>query len=373
MKKRKNGFTLIELLAVIVILAVIALISTPIIMNIIEDSRKGAFKSSVQSIFSAYETYELKNNFEVEDKVDILDLPLTHKENFISGKVYKDGSTIKIENVSNGVYCASGTLEELQITDGECKSSLPMPTLAEKINSLLENDETVIAKDSDQNPRYVGKDPDNYIYFNNEMWRIIGVFDENVKIIRNESIGKKSWNGTNKNDWINSKMYSYLNTTYYDSLDSVYKEMVENAIWRIGGGESASYTSSKMYDFEKRNPGYNSSSALANGYIGLMSVSDYGYASSECYKSKSFSDYNDTLCTSTNWLYMSNSIWDTVWFITPSTSSTSVWVMYGGGHAGPTPPTNTNIVIPSLYLKSNVKVNGGTGTSSDPYTISMDQ
>ena len=39
---KKRGFTLIELLAVIVILAIIALIATPAVLNIIEDSRKGA-------------------------------------------------------------------------------------------------------------------------------------------------------------------------------------------------------------------------------------------------------------------------------------------------------------------------------------------
>ena len=46
----KKGFTLIELLAVIVILAIIALIATPLILNTIEDSRKGAFKNSAYGI-----------------------------------------------------------------------------------------------------------------------------------------------------------------------------------------------------------------------------------------------------------------------------------------------------------------------------------
>ena len=44
----KKGFTLIELLAVIVILAIVAIIATPIILNIIEDSRKQAVKSSAE-------------------------------------------------------------------------------------------------------------------------------------------------------------------------------------------------------------------------------------------------------------------------------------------------------------------------------------
>ena len=54
---KKKGFTLIELLAVIVILAIIALIATPAVLNIIEDSRKGAAEASARNIVSAAKTY----------------------------------------------------------------------------------------------------------------------------------------------------------------------------------------------------------------------------------------------------------------------------------------------------------------------------
>lgn len=53
--KKENGFTLIELLAVIVILAVIALIATPIIMNVINDAKEGAFKDSAYGVIKAAE------------------------------------------------------------------------------------------------------------------------------------------------------------------------------------------------------------------------------------------------------------------------------------------------------------------------------
>jgi len=54
--KKKNGFTLIELLAVIVILAVIALIVTPMVMNTINSAREGAAKSSGYELIHAVET-----------------------------------------------------------------------------------------------------------------------------------------------------------------------------------------------------------------------------------------------------------------------------------------------------------------------------
>lgn len=65
MKKNKNGFTLIELLAVIVVLAIIALIATPMVLNTIEQARKGAASSSAYSYVNGVETklvtYMLKN------------------------------------------------------------------------------------------------------------------------------------------------------------------------------------------------------------------------------------------------------------------------------------------------------------------------
>ena len=52
----KKGFTLIELLAVIIILAIVALIATPIILNVIEDARKSAAESEANMIVSGINT-----------------------------------------------------------------------------------------------------------------------------------------------------------------------------------------------------------------------------------------------------------------------------------------------------------------------------
>ena len=55
MKTNSKGFTLIELLAVIVILAVIALIATPLIMGVIDDARKGSAKNGAYGYVKAME------------------------------------------------------------------------------------------------------------------------------------------------------------------------------------------------------------------------------------------------------------------------------------------------------------------------------
>ena len=56
----KKGFTLIELLAVIIILAIIALISTPIVLDVVEGAKKSAFESTVYGIIDAVKLTETK-------------------------------------------------------------------------------------------------------------------------------------------------------------------------------------------------------------------------------------------------------------------------------------------------------------------------
>ena len=66
MKEKNKGFTLVELLAVIVILALIALIATPIILNVINDAKKQAAKDSAYGYMDAVEKYIVSS--ELEDK-----------------------------------------------------------------------------------------------------------------------------------------------------------------------------------------------------------------------------------------------------------------------------------------------------------------
>ncbi len=62
----------------------------------------------------------------------------------------------------------------------------------EYITNLLEYDGEGLKKDNttDQNIRYYGSNPNNYVSFNNELWRIIGVFGNNVKLVRSEKLGR---------------------------------------------------------------------------------------------------------------------------------------------------------------------------------------
>ena len=152
--------------------------------------------------------------------------------------------------------------------------------------------------------RYEGKNPNNYIYFNNELWRIIGVFDASshgktgeylTKIIRNDSLGGYAWDKSNKNNWATSSLYNLLNTNYYNATDgtsggncyqystsitgncdytetglqSEYRAMVENVTWYLGGKGDTSYTAEVFYTGERDSTSvYSGNTSAITGYIG---------------------------------------------------------------------------------------------------------
>lgn len=119
---KNKGFTLIEVLSIMVILAVIAIITIPIIKDEIEKSRYGAFKSSVLSIFSAAD-YQVLNK-DLTKTLKVPDMKIEHNT-FISGTATLINRSWVIENVGDGFYCANGTLTDLKIERGECDPSIP--------------------------------------------------------------------------------------------------------------------------------------------------------------------------------------------------------------------------------------------------------
>ena len=124
---KKKGFTLIELLAVIVVLSVIALITVPMIMNVIEKTRKEAFKDSVLGAFTTLDYYLLENDLQdiPEAGIEVKDLKLKNNS-FEYGIIIKN-SEGKLEaiNVSDGKYCAQGEQTKLEINKGECDAEAP--------------------------------------------------------------------------------------------------------------------------------------------------------------------------------------------------------------------------------------------------------
>ena len=231
----------------------------------------------------------------------------------------------------------------------------------------------------------------NYVTFNNEVWRIIGVIptedtsgnvENRIKIIRDTSVGDMYWDGNGSNNWTTATLNTYLNNDYYNTLSSDAKNMIGTTKYYLGGYNSnASFTSDVMWQYERKNEAnrtgyyYRTNPIMqndANKKIAIMYASDYGYAASKKCTSSLYYYYDDTNCKKTNnWLDKSAGTW-----LLPQHSG-DYDVTFSVNLIGGVDPnykvyvSGENAVRPVLSLSSNVRISGGSGTSSDPYTLSQ--
>ena len=284
-------------------------------------------------------------------------------------------------------------------------------------NSIEYNYATEVSmmEDVGGNIRYYGADPNNYVSFNDELWRIIGVFKDiddgtgtketRIKIARSESIGNYLWDnkpsGTGSsasqygsNEWSDSALMNVLNNgAYYNrttgtcpsgqngattscdfsttGLTDEAKNMIGDALWNLGG--SSTYQglyANDYYTFERGTTVYSGRSTTWIGKIALMYPSDYMYAGdlSRCSSDGYNWDSDKTNCRDTSWLRNTST---TQWTITPyASSSYNVFNVFNTGYVnGNGYVTNSYASRPVLFLKSNVQITGGDGSQSNPFTL----
>ena len=277
--------------------------------------------------------------------------------------------------------------------------------------------------------RYIGADPNNYVKFNDELWRIIGVFDtddgtgkveKRLKIIRNESIGDYSWDNKDtttgaeddygKKEWTDARLNYLLNpghesetaggslywnrgagncyeglnysTTTCDftttGLTEKARAMIGNAKWYLGGSNTFDDVTAPMFYTRERGTGvYSGRSTSWTGKVGLMYPSDYGYATSggsstnraSCLAKEIFV-WDDSLvsdCKNNDWIYNSG-LWQ--WTISPfGDESDGVFDVFDAGGVGYDYTNSYGTARPVVHLNSAIKVITGSGTKASPYVL----
>ena len=229
----------------------------------------------------------------------------------------------------------------------------------------------------------------NYVMFNNEIWRIIGIMpvedvkgnvENKIKIIRENTFDDSfNWSNNGSNNWAISTLNDYLNTTYYNSLSTDAKSMISTAKYYLGGYNGyPQITSDVMWRYEREAGGsmffYGSNAPTLvseNRKIALMYVSDYGYAASKECTTTLYGYASDKMCnTSGNWLFSGKSEW---LLAHCAANSYSAYPLLSNGNVD----TGYNIgyyklyVRPVLYLVSDIKISGGIGSNDDPYILSI--
>ena len=328
----------------------------------------------------------------------------------------------------------------------------------EKLGSVIE--------DWNNNIRYIGRWPNNYIYFNCkenteqnaegcEKWRIIGLMDNIqtkegkterlLKIIREPfkqlidgqetgDIITLSWdsseseinNGQGVNEWSQADIMTVLNNDYFNAqaieghkcytggnnsettcpdwtkigLNKTARNMVEEVIWNTGTTYSLDYNDTNLaqlqYLWERsdstgkqcKQDTYLCSDqvdreAIWTGHIGLMYPSDYEFATDgdknitkrgQCL-SFALSDWyysTNNYCKINDWLYIDKYQWT----MTPapgSANANSVFNVFNGGYVSTNYASLSSAIRPVVYLKSSVKIIGGTGSDSEPFQLKLEE
>ena len=286
------------------------------------------------------------------------------------------------------------------------------------------------------NIRYYGASPNNYIYFNCsdysnqtsstcETWRIIGVFDGKLKLIRNESIGNYSWDNKNtstgaesangKNDWTTARLMKLLNPSNYYTIDSndnnlgqsLYynsasgkcyrssnnatvncdftstgikneetRNMIAETTYNLGGWNSFSVYPNEIYEYERGTTVYTDRPTTWTGKIALAYPSDYGYAADLNQCKQTLYNYDNSTCTSNNWMkaIITNNGSNYGWLLTPySSDSYDVWHVHSSGfvnYHGNAYTAYGAVPVLSLSSELGIKSGLGDGSSSNPYKLS---
>ncbi len=258
-------------------------------------------------------------------------------------------------------------------------------------SALLQHTAELENSAGDDNYRYSGgKDVvNNYVCFGSDVtpcpkenkYRIIGIYDGSVKLIKATAVDKDGdgileitsggqdtfqYDAGNSNDYETSDIKSYLNGEFYNSIPTSYQLMIKESTWNVGGNDTYGETAYEFYRDNIASPVVNK---ISTGKIGLMYVSDYGYAALTNAWITDLHDYDNKTIRDNNWMFNLNSN-EYEWTIVPNTSySYNLWYVNSSGYVYSYSANIGSASRPSFYLESDVYLTGGTGTSSDPYMI----
>ena len=271
----------------------------------------------------------------------------------------------------------------------------------------------------------------NYVTFNNETWRIVGIFNEEnasgeraerIKLVKDEPISLSTevpttitkgnityqmfnptsgtkykyfyWNSpssveTNSNDWAKAGSMYYLNENYLNSLEN--SNLIENMKYYLGNVNTdngpITGTAKEVYTQERGSTVCNSSitsnshenncniwngnQAIWNGKIALLYPSDFGYASNTSNWSKDFKDTNSNGISLNNWMFNNEAAFS--WFLSPASiapGSVSGMIIGGILFGGYADYDDGLALRPVLSLKTDTKILDGLGSINDPYILS---
>jgi len=284
-------------------------------------------------------------NIDINYRLDITNISNNFEYNVLLNNNYIDIDSYTInqnrvlEVGNNDIYIVeliSGNISNLNISIYATKN---IDKYAHNVIERLSIQSNEISKDN-KDFRYNDINPNNYISFNNELWRIIGSFNidnyYSLKIMKATPSDKTNFNNMElTGDYDNSYVNTYLNGSYYEKLDDNYKKMIRKVNWNIGNTSVNNFYDSINNEKKK----------TYNTYIGLISPSDYLYLGHN-----NWIKYNEKIML----LNKNNN------YINVINNGITINNQY-----------EELYYIPCLYLRSDVSIISGDGTILNPYKLDI--
>lgn len=378
---RKKGFTLIELLAVIIILAIVALIATPIILDVIEDARISTGRSEASIIYNGITNYCLNEEMTAQlnpgySRICTPDMDKTKVSDMVNlgsatvDELVYDGEKLTTLVITSNNHkfrlCPNGTFA---MDDEECEGEVTLEGVS--IKSVAESlvYENGVCK-SEGTYQYMGgcylksnviEEPDmygnggiiehptnNYIWYSGFLWRIMGInADGTVRMITDENVTTIPWGASDTaENWDGSYAKDWLNNYFYPRLKG--NNIIKETTWCSETTTSMSSTRTECTNNLSVEP----------ARVGLLTLDEYNLAGG-------IGSYLN--------------IRQSQWTMTPSSSS-SAWYVFEYGFAGPGGVFVTHGVRAVINVNSDVTITAGNGTlgtswssETGPYILNEDK
>lgn len=415
--KSTKAITLIALVVTIVILIILATVSMVlvwgdggIISKTFGAKEQAEVASEKEQLHLAYLNVNTVKN---EKDITTQDLKAEIEKGEIDAKSDFYGKwLLKVTfNQTNNSYTLS-TLGEVEIFDSNIPpiygkmSEVIVESLNEDNSNGLYYHNGLENGAEDSSYRYSGKNPNNYIKFNNETWRIIGVIPTQkveedgsittknlVKIINTNftTTDTVKWDNNAGNTWSTSTLQKSLNSTqnggYLYKLNTV-SDYIANVNWKVSGvdvrknQDLIDFYAKSFYDKEIKD-----ATTTWKGKVGLMYVSDYAYAIAPEYWKRPLFFYDGTSsqtdATRDDKVHENNWMWATMgnkmeWTMTRNSAGMNNAIQaYRISDWGAIYPNNTDAVSAALkrlaravvYLDEDISCTGGDGTLEKSYTV----
>ena len=376
--KEKKGFTLIELLAVIVILAIIALIATPIIVGVINDAKKNAFTDTAYGVAEAAKLYyagQFDNDafngktFDFTGNVD--ELKLSGKKP-TSGTLQIDKNGNSFLAISDGTYCAvkNSGQSQINVFKGKCTTTFLKDEIEKDSSHIVKN--TVVNGETVN--KVIGKKDEkltmkNYVWYSGQLWQVMETNDTNhtIKLITAQSLTSIAYGSTS--DWQSSWVRKWLNEgVFYPALEP--NGLLVNSTFCLDEPAiTGSQITNESHDIIQitGHTKIGTCTKKVADKVGLMTFEDYTYA------------LNGDIASYTGGNFLDEDEWE--WMMTPYTAggkSNQMFIQwYTNGYltykvnAEDWSITNTygHGVRPVISIVDTAMIASGTGTKKDPYIL----